>query len=131
VSITKVVVLFTMNPTKFVLYFSKFSTIFYVFHKFQQNGYTIEDALLRLGPWKETDSLRYAPGSRKTLWDFSEACNVAHGAARRRSLPDSGEVAAGVGGKKVVEPLEAHLGRFACPEGVGRHLEAVVAGTGG
>jgi hypothetical protein len=60
----KGVVLFTMNPTKLSLHFSEFSTIFYTFYKFQQNGYTIEDALLRLSPWKETDSLRYAPG----LW---------------------------------------------------------------
>jgi hypothetical protein len=53
-----------MNPTKLSLHFSEFSTIFYAFYKFQQNGYTIEDALLRLGTWKETDSLRYAPGLR-------------------------------------------------------------------
>jgi hypothetical protein len=45
-------------------------------------------------------------------------------------LPDFGEVAARDGGKKVGEPLEAHLGRFACSEGVGRHLAAAVAGTG-
>jgi hypothetical protein len=62
VSITKVVVLFTMNPKKLSLHLSEFSTIFYVFYKFQQNGYTIENVLLRLGPWKETNSLRYAPG---------------------------------------------------------------------
>jgi hypothetical protein len=55
---------------------------------------------------------------------------VALGVARRRSLPDSGEVVAGVGGKKVGEPLEAHLRRFACSKGVGRHLAAAVAGTG-
>jgi hypothetical protein len=36
VSITKVVVLFTTNRTKFSLDFSEFSTIFYAFYKFQQ-----------------------------------------------------------------------------------------------
>jgi hypothetical protein len=53
-----------MNSKKLSFHFSEFPTIFYVFYKFQQNGYTIEDALLRLGPWKETDSLRYALGLR-------------------------------------------------------------------
>jgi hypothetical protein len=110
--------------------FSEFSTIFYAFYKFLQTEYTIEDVTWRLGPWKVTDSIRYAPGSRKSPQDFFEACNVALGVARRRSLPDSGEVVAGVGGKKVGEPLEAHLRRFACSKGVGRHLAAAVAGTG-
>jgi hypothetical protein len=39
--ITKVVGLFTTNPTKLVLHFSEFSTIFYGFYKNQQNGFTI------------------------------------------------------------------------------------------
>jgi hypothetical protein len=125
--ITKVVGFFTTNPTKLSSHFSEFATIFYAFYKFLQMECTIEDVTLRLGPWKETYSLRYAPGSRKTPRDFSEAFNLALGAARRRSLPDSGAVAAGVGGKKVGEPLEAHLGRFACSEGVGRHLAAAVS----
>jgi hypothetical protein len=50
VSITKVVVLFTSNPTKLSLHFSDFSTIFYAFYKFQQMEYTIEDVTLRRGP---------------------------------------------------------------------------------
>jgi hypothetical protein len=42
VSITKVVVLFTTNPTKLSLHFSEFSMIFYTFYNFQHIGYTIE-----------------------------------------------------------------------------------------
>jgi hypothetical protein len=52
VRITKVVVLFTRNPTKYVLQFSEFSKIFYTFYKFLQNCNTIEDALLRRDPVK-------------------------------------------------------------------------------
>jgi hypothetical protein len=44
VSITKVVVLYTMNPTKLSLHFSEFCTNFYTFYKFQQFGYSIEDS---------------------------------------------------------------------------------------
>jgi hypothetical protein len=45
VSITKVVVFFTTNPTKFSLHFFEFSTIFYAFYKFLQTGNTIEDSI--------------------------------------------------------------------------------------
>jgi hypothetical protein len=61
VSRTKVVVLFTTNPTKLSLHFSKFSTIFYAIYNFQQIGYTIEDALLRLDPWKELGPSNWVP----------------------------------------------------------------------
>jgi hypothetical protein len=44
VSITKVVVFYTMKTTKLSLHFSEFSTNFYAFYKFQQFGYTIEDS---------------------------------------------------------------------------------------
>jgi hypothetical protein len=44
VSITKVVVFFTTNPTKFSLQFSKFATNFYAFYKFLQTANTIEDS---------------------------------------------------------------------------------------
>jgi hypothetical protein len=53
VSITKVVVFSTTNPTKLFLKFYELSTIFYAFYKFQQNGYTIEDVTLRRGPRKD------------------------------------------------------------------------------
>jgi hypothetical protein len=42
-SITKVVVFFTMNPEKLVLQLSEFSTIFYAFYKFLQKVFPIED----------------------------------------------------------------------------------------
>jgi hypothetical protein len=42
VSITKVVVLFTSNPTKMVLHFSEIPTISYAIYKFQQFANTIE-----------------------------------------------------------------------------------------
>jgi hypothetical protein len=61
VSITKVVVFSTANPTKLVLYFSEFSTIFYAFYKFQQNGYTIEDVTLRRGPRKDLGPRNWVP----------------------------------------------------------------------
>jgi hypothetical protein len=44
VSITNVVVFFTTNPTKLVLHFSEFPTIFYTFYKFLHKEYTIEDS---------------------------------------------------------------------------------------
>jgi hypothetical protein len=50
VRITKVVVFFTTNPTKLVLHFAEFSTIFYTFYKFLKICNTIEDVHLRLDP---------------------------------------------------------------------------------
>jgi hypothetical protein len=61
VSITKVVVLITRNPSKLVLHFSKFPTIFYAFYKFLQKEYTIEDAYFLLGPWKEIVTRNWVP----------------------------------------------------------------------
>jgi hypothetical protein len=68
-----------MDPTKWVSHFSDFSVIFYAIYKKQGNGNTIGVTLLREGPWKE-------------FW----VCNVALGAAGRRGLLDSGELAAGL-----------------------------------
>jgi hypothetical protein len=61
VSITKDVVLITRNPTKLALHFSEFSTIFYAFYKSLQKEYTIEDASLLLGPWKEIGTRNWVP----------------------------------------------------------------------
>jgi hypothetical protein len=52
VSITKVVLFFTTNPTKLSLKFSEFSTIFHAFYKFLQTRYTIEVIVLHRSPWK-------------------------------------------------------------------------------
>jgi hypothetical protein len=61
VTITKVVVFSSANPTKLVWHFSENSTIFYAFYKFKQKGYTIEDITLRLGPWKDSSSCNWVP----------------------------------------------------------------------
>jgi hypothetical protein len=53
VSITKVVVFFTKNPTKLSLHFSEFSTIFYAFYKFQQFANTIGDQFCAEAPGKK------------------------------------------------------------------------------
>jgi hypothetical protein len=52
VSITKVVVLVTKNPTKLSLHLSEFSAIFYAFYKFQQFGNTIGDTFCAEAPGK-------------------------------------------------------------------------------
>jgi hypothetical protein len=73
-----------MNPTKLSMHFSEFSTIFYVFYKFQQNGYTIDVSTLRTDPWKD-----------------SPLCNVALGHGRRRGRPNSGDSGEGIGWEMV------------------------------
>jgi hypothetical protein len=55
VSITKVVLLITRNPTKLSFNFSEFSTIFYAFYKFQQSGNTIGDTFCTEAPGKIWD----------------------------------------------------------------------------
>jgi hypothetical protein len=82
-----------MNPTKLILHFSEFSTIFYVFYKFQQNGYTIEDALLRLGPWKDLGPRNWVP--------------ILTG---RRARQNSGGSGSAPGRVKVRGRVHAHLG---------------------
>jgi hypothetical protein len=52
VSITKVVALFTTNPTKFCLQFSEFFTIFYAFYKFQPKVKHYLRSIFHRGPWK-------------------------------------------------------------------------------
>jgi hypothetical protein len=93
VSITKVVVFSTTNPTKLVLHFSEFSTIFYAFYKFQQNGSTIKDVSLRLGPWKDLGPRNWVP--RPTGWR-----------ARRKSGGSGGAPGRGTARGRV----HAHLG---------------------
>jgi hypothetical protein len=50
-----------MNPTTLVWHFSEISIIFYTFYKFLQKEYTIEDASLLLGPWKEIGTHNWVP----------------------------------------------------------------------
>jgi hypothetical protein len=56
VRITKVVLFFTANPTKLVLHFSGFSTIFYAIYKNQQNALHYLRFVLQQGPWKVLNS---------------------------------------------------------------------------
>jgi hypothetical protein len=44
-----------------VFHFSEFSTFFYAFYKFQQDGSTIEVVSLRLGPWKYLGPRNWVP----------------------------------------------------------------------
>jgi hypothetical protein len=57
---TKVVLLFTRNPTKLGLHFSDFSTIFYRIYKIQQITYTIEVTFC-IGPLRSLRSLQKCP----------------------------------------------------------------------
>jgi hypothetical protein len=90
---TKVVVFSTMNPTKLVLNFSEFSTIFYGIYKNQQIEFTIEVAILRWGPWEELG---------QATWPLAMA-----GGAGGQNSGDSGE---GFSQEVVGEGARAHLG---------------------
>jgi hypothetical protein len=74
------------------------------------------------------------PSFTKTTLERSGARNWVLVGDRQRSLPDSGEVADGVGGERVGEPPEAHLeticmlggGREALSGGGHRHRQVAV-----
>jgi hypothetical protein len=70
-----------VNPTKVILHFSEFSTIFYAIYKILQNINTIGDPLLHRGPWKGSGSYKYAPGLRLDPQKDSRSCNLVLGAA--------------------------------------------------
>jgi hypothetical protein len=57
-----------MNPTKLVLHFSDFSTIFYTIYKNQGNGNTIEVVVLHRGPYIFFKVHKYALGLPKSPW---------------------------------------------------------------
>jgi hypothetical protein len=59
--IRKVAGYFTTIPTKLVLHFSDFSTIFYGIYKKQPNHFTIGVTLLQGGPRKESFFCNVAP----------------------------------------------------------------------
>jgi hypothetical protein len=54
--------IFTTNPTKFVLHFSDFSTMFYEFYKYRENHFTIGVTTLQEGPRKDFFPCNVAPG---------------------------------------------------------------------
>jgi hypothetical protein len=66
-----------------------------------------------------SNTSQICPWFTERPWKDQGARNWVPGGDRRRSLPDSGEVAAGVGGERVGEPPEAHLGTI-CVLGGGR-----------
>jgi hypothetical protein len=109
-SVTKVVVFFTTNPTKLVLQFSEFSTIFYTFYKFLQICNTIEDVLLRRDPYNFSKSHSYTPRLHKTPQIDLGACNATFGRGGRRS---SGQFRRAGGTPRLASGrarLGAHLG---------------------
>jgi hypothetical protein len=110
VRITKVVVFFTTNPTKLVLQFSEFSTIFYVIYKNQQNCNTIEDVVLRRGPCNFSKSHTSALRSHKTPRKDLGACNGVPGRGRPRARQNSGSSGGSPGGGTMVGCAHAHLG---------------------
>jgi hypothetical protein len=61
VRITKVVGFLSMNPTKLVLQFSEFPTIFYTFYKILQSSNTIEDGIYHRDPCKESGKCNWVP----------------------------------------------------------------------
>jgi hypothetical protein len=75
----------------------------------QLNGFTIRDSLSQRGPRKVLDSYKHALGSHLGPWKDWKACNWVPGGRPLAALPDSGEVAAGVGVERV-GGLVAHLG---------------------
>jgi hypothetical protein len=110
VRITKVVVFFTANPTKLVLQFSKFSTIFYAIYKNQQNYNTIGDVVLRRSPCNFSKSHTSALRSHKTLRKDLGACNGVPGRGRRRARRNSGSSDGSPGRGTTVGCAHAHLG---------------------
>jgi hypothetical protein len=66
-----------------------------------------------------SNTSQICPRLQKRPWKDRGGRNWVLVGDRQRSLPDSGEVAAGVGGERVGEPPEAHLGTI-CMLGGGR-----------
>jgi hypothetical protein len=110
VRITKVVVFTTVNPTKLVLYFSEFYTIFYTFYKNQQNCNTIEDVVLRLGPCNFSESHTSALRSHKTPRKDLGVSNGVPGRGRRRARRNSGSSSGSPDWGTTVGCVHAHLG---------------------
>jgi hypothetical protein len=92
--------IFHHKPNKLVLHFSDFYTIFYTIYKNQPNHKYYLSYPLQKDPRK--DSL---------------LCNVAPGAAGRRGLLDSGELAAGLGRGRAGEGPTVTRVRFGGSDG--------------
>jgi hypothetical protein len=95
-----VVVHFTTSPTKLILHFPEFSTIFYVFSKIQKHDFTIWDSNFQRGPWNilehTTMPLVRVKHSRKKEGDTIGSLAMEGGAAHRNlaapPAPLAGEV---------------------------------------
>jgi hypothetical protein len=110
VRITKVVVFITTNPTKLDLQFSEVSTVFYAIYKNQQNCNTIEDVVLRRGPFNFSKSHTSALRSHKTPRKDLGACNGVPGRGRRRARRNSGSSGGSPGRGTTEGRAHAHLG---------------------
>jgi hypothetical protein len=110
VRISKVVVFFTMNSTKLVLKIFDFSTIFYTFYKFLQICNTIEDVLLRRGPYNFSKSHACTPRLHQTPRKDLGACNWVLGRGRRRARRNSDSSGGSPGRGMTVGCVHAHLG---------------------
>jgi hypothetical protein len=110
VRITKVIVFFTVNPTKLVLQFSEFFTTFYTFSKFLQICNTIEDVLLHRGPYNFSKSHACTPRLHQTPRKDLGACNWVLGRGRRRARRNSGSSGGSPGRGTAVGCVHAHIG---------------------
>jgi hypothetical protein len=97
-----------MNPTKLVLKFSEFSTIFYTFYKILQSCITIEDGICHRDPCKESRKCNWVPRP----WEAVRLRPIP--ASRRRSRPGK-QWGATVGSPRVDGWSE--LGRRGCRRG--------------
>jgi hypothetical protein len=78
-----------MVPTKFSLHFYEFSTNFYAFYKIQQKGYTIEDASLLLGPWKEIGTRNWVLDHGRRVSAKFRRSGYAPGRGTAREVPQA------------------------------------------
>jgi hypothetical protein len=135
VIITKVVVFTTTNPTKLVLQFSEFSTIFYAFYKFLHNSITIEDVLLHRDPQKDLNHYNQALDLWISPWKKTGPCNWVlgrGGTAARRNSGGSGRapgrgVARGRAGAHLGPTCGRGWGKGVAGAGVRRRPAAVAA----
>jgi hypothetical protein len=80
--------------------FSVFSMIFYAIYNKQPNALYYLRITSHAGPWKVSDSYKYAPGSRKTPWNICEPAIGSLGADRRRPCRIPERWRPGVGGER-------------------------------
>jgi hypothetical protein len=82
-----------------------------------------------VGTLEVLDSYIYAPGLHTDPQKELALCNWVPRGGQRRSGRNSGEVAAGTGGREREGPCGSPRARFACSEGVGRAASGVYRGS--